>query len=95
MDLAYDVEWVLGGPGGGLNTIDESSNLQLGLNYWNGNNYETIDNAKTLQKTRLRPSPAPRSEVTTPTKMVSLRPSLHRNGDWRSIVVFHAYGLIN
>ena len=46
VDLAYDVEWVLGGPGGGLNTIDESSNLQLGLNYWNGNNYETINNAK-------------------------------------------------
>ncbi|MGA9044264.1 MAG: thermopsin family protease [Thermoplasmata archaeon] len=44
--LAYDAEWILGGPGGGLNTIDESSDLQLGLQYWNGNNYETVNDAE-------------------------------------------------
>lgn len=43
--LAYDAEWIMGGPGGGASTIDESSNLQLGLQYWNGNNYESINNA--------------------------------------------------
>jgi len=44
--LGYDAEWVLGGPGGGSSTIDESSNIQLTLQFWNGHNYETINNAE-------------------------------------------------
>jgi hypothetical protein len=44
--LAYDAEFVMGGPGDGATTIDESSNVQLTLQYWNGHNYESINNAE-------------------------------------------------
>lgn len=43
--LGYDSELVLGGPGGGSSTVDESSTLLLGLQFWNGHNYETVNNA--------------------------------------------------
>jgi hypothetical protein len=44
--LGYDAEIVLGGPGGGSNTNDQSSNVQLTLQYWNGNNYQMIQNGE-------------------------------------------------
>jgi hypothetical protein len=42
----YDAEFVLGGPGGGTSTADESSDLQLTLQSWNGNNYQMIQNGE-------------------------------------------------
>jgi Thermopsin len=44
--LGYDAEIVLGGPGGGSNANDQSSNVQLTLQYWNGNNYQMIQNGE-------------------------------------------------
>ena len=44
--LGYDSEFVFGGPGNGSSTIDESSDVRLGLQYWNGDNYETVNNAE-------------------------------------------------
>ena len=41
----YDAELIMGGPGGGSQTIDESSAVELQLEYWNGNNYQEITNA--------------------------------------------------
>ena len=41
----YDSELIMGGPGGGTNTVDTSSNLSLKLQYWNGQNYQQISNA--------------------------------------------------
>jgi hypothetical protein len=41
----YDAELIMGGPGGGTNTNDTSSNLSLKLQYWNGHNYQQISNA--------------------------------------------------
>jgi len=41
----YDAELILGGPGGGTQTYDVSSSLTLQLEYWNGNNFQMIDNA--------------------------------------------------
>ncbi|WP_393972197.1 thermopsin [Oxyplasma meridianum] len=41
----YDAELILGGPGGGTDTNDTSSNLSLKLQYWNGHNYQQISNA--------------------------------------------------
>ncbi len=41
----YDAELIMGGPGGGSNTKDVSSNLSLKLQYWNGHNYQMISNA--------------------------------------------------
>lgn len=41
----YDAELIMGGPGGGSQTIDESSRVYLQLEYWNGNNYQQITNA--------------------------------------------------
>jgi Thermopsin len=43
--LAYDAEWVLGGPGGGSSTIDIASDLELALAEWNGHNYESVGDA--------------------------------------------------
>ena len=41
----YDSELIMGGPGGGSDTTDVSSNLSLMLQYWNGQNYQQISNA--------------------------------------------------
>ena len=41
----YDAELILGGPGDGSSTVDMSSNIQLGIEYWNGHNYQEITNA--------------------------------------------------
>ncbi len=41
----YDAELILGGPGGGTQTYDTSSNVQLQLEYWNGHNFQQIVNA--------------------------------------------------
>ena len=41
----YDAEMILGGPGGGANTSDVSSSLLLGLEYYNGHNYQRVYNA--------------------------------------------------
>jgi hypothetical protein len=43
--LFYDSELILGGPGGGSQTTDLQSDIQLQLEYWNGHNYEMIANA--------------------------------------------------
>ncbi len=40
----YDAELVLGGPGGGASTSDVQSDLSLGLYYWNGHNYQAVQN---------------------------------------------------
>ena len=42
---AYDVELVLGGPGGGSFTTDVYSDVLLSIQFWNGHNYETVNNA--------------------------------------------------
>jgi hypothetical protein len=41
----YDAELILGGPGGGSQTTDVSSNLSLQLSYWNGFNYQRVIDA--------------------------------------------------
>jgi DNA-binding beta-propeller fold protein YncE len=41
----YDAELIMGGPGGGSQTIDKKSVVSLQLEYWNGNNYQQITNA--------------------------------------------------
>ncbi|MCL4421102.1 MAG: thermopsin [Candidatus Thermoplasmatota archaeon] len=41
----YDAELILGGPGGGTQTNDSLSNLQLQLEYWNGHNFQQVVNA--------------------------------------------------
>ena len=41
----YDAEFILGGPGGGSDTTDYGSNVNLQLEYWNGNNFQMITNA--------------------------------------------------
>ena len=43
--LYYDSELILGGPGGGSQTTDVQSNVELQLEYWNGHNYQQITNA--------------------------------------------------
>jgi len=43
--LYYDSELILGGPGGGSQTTDVQSNVELQLEYWNGHNYQLITNA--------------------------------------------------
>ncbi len=44
-DNYYDAELVLGGPGNGTKTVDEKSNIEMYLKYWNGHNYQMITNA--------------------------------------------------
>ena len=44
--LYYDAEFVVGGPGGGSNAIDEAASIQFYLDYWNGKNYQGIQNAE-------------------------------------------------
>jgi hypothetical protein len=41
----YDAEWVEGGPGGGLSDIQDSANFTMGLDYWNGHNFQAVENA--------------------------------------------------
>jgi hypothetical protein len=41
----YDAELILGGPGGGTQTNDTLSNVQLQLEYWNGHNFQQVVNA--------------------------------------------------
>ncbi len=41
----YDAELILGGPGGGSSTTDMKSNVNLTIQYWNGNNYQEIPSA--------------------------------------------------
>lgn len=41
----YDAELIMGGPGGGTKTTNIQSNVQLSLEYWNGNNFQDISNA--------------------------------------------------
>ncbi|SMD30859.1 thermopsin [Picrophilus oshimae DSM 9789] len=43
--LLSDAELIIGGPGNGSSTVDLSSNILLSLYYWNGNNYQEINNA--------------------------------------------------
>ncbi|MCL4412505.1 MAG: thermopsin [Candidatus Thermoplasmatota archaeon] len=41
----YDAELIMGGPGGGSQTELLTSDINLELKYWNGNNFQTIQNA--------------------------------------------------
>lgn len=43
--LDYDAEFVMGGPGDGFSTNFSSGTVDLSLAFWNGNNFETINNA--------------------------------------------------
>ena len=43
--LFYDAEWVYGGPGNGLSSDNLQSNFTMGLEYWNGHNYQAVPNA--------------------------------------------------
>ncbi len=43
--LAYDAEWIVGGPGDGAGTIDLASDLDLALADWNGHNYASVADA--------------------------------------------------
>ena len=40
-----DAEFVLGGPGNGYTTKDVFSNVSLQLDFWNGNNFQMVQNA--------------------------------------------------
>ncbi|HEV2165629.1 MAG TPA: thermopsin family protease, partial [Thermoplasmata archaeon] len=44
-NLFYDAEWVYGGPGNGLSSDNLASNFTMGLEYWNGHNYQAVPNA--------------------------------------------------
>ena len=41
----YDAELIMGGPGNGSCTTDMTSNITLGIQYWNGHNYQEIRSA--------------------------------------------------
>ncbi|QIW22798.1 hypothetical protein EWF20_00550 [Sulfolobus sp. S-194] len=41
----YDAELVLGGAYGGLNAYVYSANIYMTLEYWNGHNFQTVENA--------------------------------------------------
>lgn len=41
----YDAELILGGPAGATNTAADSANISMQLLYWNGNNYQEVQNA--------------------------------------------------
>jgi hypothetical protein len=41
----YDAELILGGNGNGTSTVDTQSDIQLQLEYWNGHNYQIVENA--------------------------------------------------
>jgi len=43
--LDYDAEFVMGGPGDGFTTNFSSGEVDLNLAFWNGNNFETVNNA--------------------------------------------------
>ncbi len=42
----YDTEFVLGGPGGGSTTANEGSDVDLTLEFWNGDNYQMVYNGE-------------------------------------------------
>jgi hypothetical protein len=44
-DLYYDAEWVYGGQGNGSSTTNLRSDLTLGLDFWNGHNFQGVLNA--------------------------------------------------
>ncbi len=44
-NLPMDAEFIMGGPGGGSDTEDITSNVSMALNYWNGHNYQAVSNA--------------------------------------------------
>ena len=41
----YDAELIMGGPSGGADIYDQSSNITMQLQYWNGWNYQYVPNA--------------------------------------------------
>jgi hypothetical protein len=41
----YDVEWTAGGPGDGISDTLDKGNFTMGLEYWNGHNFQAIENA--------------------------------------------------
>jgi len=41
----YDAEWVWVGAGGGSAAVDQQSDLDLSLDYWNGHNYQAVPGA--------------------------------------------------
>ena len=41
----YDVEWTAGGPGNGISDTLDTGNFTMGLEYWNGHNFQAIENA--------------------------------------------------
>ncbi len=41
----YDAELIMGGPGNGSQTDDVNSSVYMGLQYYNGHNYQSIQNA--------------------------------------------------
>ena len=43
--LFFDSELIMGGPGGGSQTADVQSNVRLGLYYFNGHNFQSVQNA--------------------------------------------------
>lgn len=43
--IFYDSELILGGPGGGSSTSDESSDVRMQLYFWNGDNFQEVQNA--------------------------------------------------
>ena len=44
--MYYDAEFVACGPGDWSNTVNEGSSVEFFLQYWNGNNYQTISNGE-------------------------------------------------
>jgi hypothetical protein len=67
--IFYDAELIMGGPGGGSQTTDVQSDIQLELEYWNGHNYQDAlnaynfgsDTAETISNVLARPSHDPDS----------------------------------
>lgn len=41
----YDAEWVWVGAGGGSSGVDQGSEINLSLSYWNGHNYQAVPSA--------------------------------------------------
>jgi hypothetical protein len=44
-NVYYDVEWTMGGPGDGVSDTLDTGNYTMGLEYWNGHNFQAIENA--------------------------------------------------
>jgi thermopsin len=41
----FNVEWTEGGPGDGISDTQDKGNFTMGLDYWNGHNFQAIENA--------------------------------------------------